>query len=84
LTSPTVAVVIPFHNGSDWIERALKSAANQTRPPKEVIVVDDGSIELESAKLAGLRAKYSFEIFSQVNAGQSAARNLGACRADSD
>jgi glycosyltransferase involved in cell wall biosynthesis len=84
LTSPSVAVVIPFHNGSAWIERALNSAANQTRPPKEVIVVDDGSIELESAKLAELKAKYSFEIFSQVNAGQSAARNLGVSIANSD
>jgi glycosyltransferase involved in cell wall biosynthesis len=84
LTSPSVAVVIPFHNGSAWIERAINSAANQTRPPKEVIVVDDGSIELESAKLVELKVKYSFEIFSQVNAGQSAARNLGVNRADSD
>ncbi len=84
MTSPSVAVVIPFHNGSDWIERALKSAVNQTRPPKEVIVVDDGSIELESAKLAELKAKYSFGLFSQVNAGQSAARNLGVSIAKSD
>ncbi len=84
MTSPSVAVVIPFHNGSDWIERAIKSAVNQTRPPKEVIVVDDGSSDAESAKLAELKAKYTFENFSQVNAGQSAARNLGVSRANSD
>jgi glycosyltransferase involved in cell wall biosynthesis len=84
LTSPSVSVVIPFHNGSTWIERALKSAASQTPPPKEIIVVDDGSIEAESAKLAVLKTKYSFEIYSQVNSGQSAARNLGVSRANSD
>ena len=84
MTSPSVAVVIPFHNGSDWIERALKSAVNQTLPPKEVIVVDDGSIEAQASKLAALKTKYSFEIFCQVNAGQSAARNFGVSRANSD
>jgi glycosyltransferase involved in cell wall biosynthesis len=84
LTSPSVAVVIPFHNGSDWIERALKSAVNQTLLPKEVIVVDDGSIEAQASKLAALKTKYSFEIFRQVNSGQSAARNLGVSRANSD
>ena len=84
MTPPSVAVVIPFHNGSDWIDRALKSVVNQPRPPKEVIVVDDGSIDLESAKLAELKAKYSFEIFIQVNAGQSAARNLGVSISNSD
>ena len=84
MTSPSVAVVIPFHNGSAWIERALRSAANQTRPPKEVIVVDDGSIEAQASKLAALKTKYSFEIFCQVNAGQSAARNFGVSRANSD
>ncbi len=84
MTSPSVAVVIPFHNGSAWIERALKSGANQTRPPKEVIVVDDGSTEAESAKLAELKAKYTFGVFVQENSGQSAARNLGVSRANSD
>ena len=84
MTSPSVAVVIPFHNGSDWIERAIKSAVNQTLPPKEVIVVDDGSIEAQASKLAALKTKYSFEIFCQVNAGQSAARNFGVSRANSD
>jgi glycosyltransferase involved in cell wall biosynthesis len=77
-------VVIPFHNGSAWIERALKSTANQTRSPKEVIVIDDGSSESESAKLTEFKAKYKFEIFGQVNSGQSAARNLGVSRSNSD
>jgi glycosyltransferase involved in cell wall biosynthesis len=76
--------VIPFHNGSAWIERAINSATNQTRPPKEVIVVDDGSGHAESAKLTELKAKYTFEIFGQVNSGQSAGRNLGVSRANSD
>jgi glycosyltransferase involved in cell wall biosynthesis len=79
-----VSVVIPFHNGAAWIERALKSAVNQTQPPKEIIVVDDGSTATESAKLEELKVNYTFEIFTQANSGQSAARNLGVSKASSD
>lgn len=41
----TVSVVIPFYNGAAIIERALRSLETQTRPPAEVIIVDDGSPE---------------------------------------
>jgi GT2 family glycosyltransferase len=79
-----VAVVIPFHNGSDWIERALLSAINQTHAPKEILVVDDGSTPHESQKLIGLKSKYAFHIHNQKNLGQSAARNLGVSLASAD
>jgi glycosyltransferase involved in cell wall biosynthesis len=84
LESTSVSVVIPFHNGSVWIERALKSTLEQTLPVKEIIVVDDGSVPSEAAKLQDLRSTYSFEILSQVNSGQSAARNLGVSNAAGD
>ena len=84
MSSRSVAVVIPFHNGSSWVERAIKSAVNQTHSPNEVIVVDDGSRADESTKLSALKAKYSFEIFNQVNSGQSVARNFGVSKANSD
>ncbi len=40
---PTVSVVIPSHNSSATIVRALNSVAHQTLPVHEVIVVDDAS-----------------------------------------
>jgi GT2 family glycosyltransferase len=76
--------VIPFHNGSDWIERALLSAINQTHAPKEILVVDDGSAPIESEKLIRLKGKYAFQIHNQENLGQSAARNLGISLASAD
>lgn len=84
MSSPSVAVVIAFHNGSVWIERALKSASEQSHPAKEIIVVDDGSLPSEAAKLQDLKSTYSFEIISQANRGQSAARNLGVSKATAD
>ena len=84
MSSPSVAVVIAFYNGSVWIERALKSASEQSHPAKEIIVVDDGSLPSEAAKLQDLKSTYSFEIISQANRGQSGARNLGVSKATAD
>lgn len=80
----SVDVVIPFHNGSAWIERALMSATNQSPKPKKVLVVDDGSAVEEASFLHGLASTYNFEILTQRNAGQSRARNLGVQSSDSD
>jgi glycosyltransferase involved in cell wall biosynthesis len=79
----TVAVVIPFHNGSRWIEKALGSVISQTYSPSEIIVVDDGSNTYEFDFLSSLVEKYKFRIIRQENSGQSAARNNGISNASS-
>jgi glycosyltransferase involved in cell wall biosynthesis len=84
LASTSVSVVIAFYNGSRWIERALESVQNQTMPPNEVIVVNDGSSEDELGFLVGLQQRFDFQILNQENSGQSAARNLGVSKATSD
>jgi glycosyltransferase involved in cell wall biosynthesis len=84
LASTSVSVVIAFYNGSRWIERALESVQNQTMPPNEVIVVNDGSSEDELGFLVGLQQRFNFQILNQENSGQSAARNLGVSKATSD
>lgn len=40
---PLVSVLVPVHNGTATLERALRSALAQTYDRVEVIVVDDGS-----------------------------------------
>jgi len=84
LASTSVSVVIAFYNGSRWIERALESVQNQTMPPNEVIVVNDGSSEEELGFLVSLQQRFKFQILNQENSGQSAARNLGVSKATSD
>lgn len=73
----TVACVIPYYNGSKYIERALKSIEIQTVPPEEIIIVNDGSTPNESEFLNTLKKKYSFTIIEQKNGGQGSARNTG-------
>lgn len=82
--TPTVAVIIPFYNGSAWIERALASVMRQTIKAAEVIVVNDGSRVDEREALGALQSQYDFLIIDKENGGQSSARNLGVERSSSD
>jgi glycosyltransferase involved in cell wall biosynthesis len=74
---PSVAVIIPFYNGSPYIERAIQSVLNQTVRPSEFIVVNDGSREDESEMLRELKSRFNFDLIEKTNGGQGAARNAG-------
>jgi teichuronic acid biosynthesis glycosyltransferase TuaG len=43
--APLVSVVIAVHDGEDTLERAVRSALDQTRRDLEVVVVDDASTD---------------------------------------
>lgn len=80
----TVAVVIPYYNGGNYIERALNSIKKQTEKPDEIIIVDDGSEDEHKKILEQLRSKYEFTSYSKENGGQGSARNFGVEKAKSD
>lgn len=75
---PLVSIIIPTYNRANMIEKAIKSAIDQTYPNKEIFVVDDGSTDNTKAIL-----KRYPEVFyiHQKNAGQAAARNKGLSHA---
>ncbi len=79
----SVTAVVPFHNDSRTIERALESVASQTHPPVEIRVVDDASRPEEAAFLDGVLERWPSERPPlrmrrlAVNAGPAAARNEG-------
>lgn len=49
MDGPSISVVMPAYNAAATIGRALDSIAAQTRPPAEVIVVDDASSDATAA-----------------------------------
>lgn len=80
----SVVVVIPFYNGSTFIERAVQSVLEQTVPPKEFVVVDDGSSDEEAAKLDIISKRMGFRVLRKKNGGQGSARNAGVAATNSD
>lgn len=70
-----VAVVIPAYNGARFLRPAIESALNQTQPPSEIVLVDDGSTD-ETAEIAGCYSEIT--VLRQERAGVAAARNAGA------
>lgn len=69
-----VSVVIPTYNREDRLPSAIRSVLEQTAPPAEIIVVDDGSTDGTPALV---RAMPEVRYLRQENLGVSAARNHG-------
>lgn len=71
----SISVIIPAYNAAKYLPAALKSVIQQTLPPHEIIIVDDGSTDTTPAiaESAGSRVLY----FRQLNQGAGPARNAG-------
>ena len=73
-----ISVVIPAYNAEATIERAVRSAAEQTWQETEVIVVDDGSYDRTPQILKSLEEQIpQLTVIRQANGGVSSARNTG-------
>ena len=81
LSMPTsdVSVIIPTYNRANYVGEAITSALSQTQPPREVIVVDDGSTDGTSGVLAGFGESKSTSS-PNLMAARLAARNAGPRR----
>jgi glycosyltransferase involved in cell wall biosynthesis len=81
---PGIAVIIPVYNRAATVLQALDSIAGQTRPPDQLMVVDDGSTDgtRESVHhwLQSRRPAFAALLLEQANRGAAAARNNGLAR----
>jgi glycosyltransferase involved in cell wall biosynthesis len=69
-----VSVVIPCYNQGRFLSEAIDSVLNQTHTQHELIVVDDGSIDVTQSVA---RQYGAVRYIYQPNQGVSAARNAG-------
>jgi glycosyltransferase involved in cell wall biosynthesis len=82
MAGPLVSIVIPCHDAKSWIADAIKSALAQTYNPKEILVVDDGSIDgsIEIIRSFGDHV----HLVLQSRSGAPKARNTGVERASGE
>ncbi len=82
-TNSDIAVIIPFYNGSAFLERSVSSVLSQTLPADEVIVVNDGSSAREAEWVRTFCQERGVRLLDQANGGQAAARNAGVAATQS-
>jgi glycosyltransferase involved in cell wall biosynthesis len=82
--SMTLSVVVPTFNRPEATLRAIRSALEQTRPPDEIIVVDDASTPPFLLNDSSLCHKSIRILTLPTNRGASAARQAGVDAATSD
>jgi glycosyltransferase involved in cell wall biosynthesis len=84
----SISVIIPTFNRADMLRRAIDSVLQQSLPPRELMIVDDGSsdatrelvtaIQQRTTDSGGVaRAAPQVRYLYQSNSGVSAARNRG-------
>jgi len=80
---PLVSILIPTYNAQQWMADTIESALAQTWPRKEIIVVNDGSLD-QTLAIALQFASATVQVVTQTNQGASAARNAAFSRCQGD
>ena len=87
MKSVDISVIIPLYNKERTVAAALRSAAAQSDPAQEIIVVDDGSTDGSAAEVERFmreNAEVPIKFVRQENAGVSAARNRAMTEASGE
>lgn len=82
---PTVTVVMPAYNSSEYLRESIESVLAQTFKDFELLVIDDGSIDNTPQIVRSYMKRDSrVKLISQTNQGVSATRNRGISLASSE
>jgi glycogen synthase len=74
---PLVSIVIPYFRLDRYLRETVASAAAQTHPSTEIVIVNDGSLRPEDQVAYDLAEEFGARVVTQVNSGLGAARNFG-------
>jgi glycosyltransferase involved in cell wall biosynthesis len=74
---PLVSIVVPYFKLDQYLRETLDSAAAQSHPATEIVIVNDGSLRAEDRVVYELADEFGARVITQVNSGLGAARNHG-------
>lgn len=77
-----ISVIIPCHDAAETLGATLRSVLNQTRPPEEIVVADDGSTDASATVAASFGGPV--RVIRGHWGGASAARLAGLAEAGGD
>lgn len=81
-TEPTVSVIVPVHNGQDYLEGCIESIQDQIWTALEIIIAEDGSTDRTAQICMELEKKYrNITVLYMEDCGVSAGRNAGLLHA---
>lgn len=74
-----ITIVIPTYNDSKHLKNCILSISKQINTPKQIIVIDDGSISDDAFNICNSKIfkNLNIEYYKVLNGGPSRARNLG-------
>lgn len=72
---PTISVIITVYNYEKFLAEAIESVLDQTYPPSQIIVVNDGSSDKSAAVAESFMPQVT--VIHQSNQGISGAKNRG-------
>lgn len=75
----SISVVIPNYNQAHFLDRQVPAFLRQSRPPDEILVIDDGSTDDSVAHISALARKYPQVrlVVNEVNCGVINSVNRG-------
>ena len=79
----SISVIIPAYNAEKYIGEAIESVLNQTRPAKEIIIVDDASTD-RTVEIARSYGDHVTVLVNEVNSGPGHSRNVGVAHSTGD
>jgi glycosyltransferase involved in cell wall biosynthesis len=77
VTRPGIAVVVTCYDLGRTLDEAVGSVRAQTRPPAELVIVDDGSSDVHTRQVLARLEATGHLVVRTPNRGVSSARNTG-------
>ena len=81
---PKVSVIIPVYNDGIYLKEALQSVQSQPYQDFEIILVDDGSTDMDTRKLLKEAEQVRVHVFFKEHSGVSITRNYAINKASGE